>query len=66
LMTLRAMAPAATRAAVSRAEARPPHWSGYRVKPQSMEFWRDRPFRLHERLVFQRVGPGWQTSRLFP
>jgi pyridoxamine 5'-phosphate oxidase len=45
---------------------RPPHWSGYRVKPQSMEFWRDRPFRLHERLVFQRVGPGWQTSRLFP
>lgn len=45
---------------------RPPHWSGYRVKPQSMEFWRDRPFRLHERLVFQRVGTGWKTSRLFP
>ena len=45
---------------------RPPHWSGYRVRPQSMEFWRDRPFRLHERLVFQRVGTNWKTSRLFP
>jgi pyridoxamine 5'-phosphate oxidase len=45
---------------------RPPHWSGYRVKPLSMEFWRDRPFRLHERLVFQRVGAAWTTSRLFP
>ena len=45
---------------------RPPHWSGFRLKPQSLEFWRDRPFRLHERLVFARSGEGWTTSRLFP
>ena len=45
---------------------RPPHWSGFRLEPQSIEFWRDRPFRLHERLVFGKVAQGWTTQRLYP
>ena len=47
---------------------RPPHWSGFRVLPRQIEFWRDRPFRLHDRLVFHRRGEGWDwtAQRLFP
>jgi pyridoxamine 5'-phosphate oxidase len=47
---------------------RPPHWSGFRIKPLSIEFWHDRPFRLHDRVVFRRPDETsqWAKARLYP
>ncbi len=45
---------------------RPPHWGGYRLTPESLEFWQGRPSRLHDRLLFARNGAGWERSRLAP
>ena len=45
---------------------RPAHWSGFRIKPVSLEFWQDRPFRLHDRMEFRRVNDGWQKVRMYP
>jgi pyridoxamine 5'-phosphate oxidase len=45
---------------------RPPFWSGFRLLPRRIEFWRDMPFRLHERQVFHREGEAWRTETLFP
>jgi pyridoxamine 5'-phosphate oxidase len=45
---------------------RPDHWSGFRVLPGRIEFWEEKPFRLHDRLVYHREGNGWRTERLYP
>jgi pyridoxamine 5'-phosphate oxidase len=47
---------------------RPPHWSGFRIRPVSIEFWHDRPFRLHDRIEFRRDTPdgAWEKVRMYP
>ncbi len=47
---------------------RPPHWCGYCLQPSTIEFWQDRPFRLHDRIVFHRDRPdaAWTKTRLYP
>lgn len=47
---------------------RPPYWSGFRIKPVSIEFWHDRPFRLHDRVEFRRAAPDgpWEKVRMYP
>ena len=45
---------------------RPPRWSGFCLRPQRIEFWSDRPHRLHERRLFERTSSGWEESLLYP
>ena len=47
---------------------RPAHWTGFRIRPVQMEFWQDKPFRLHDRIVFRRPQPegDWSRDRLYP
>jgi pyridoxamine 5'-phosphate oxidase len=45
---------------------RPPHWSGYRLMPNMIEFWQGVPHRLHDRLIFTREGSGWKWGRVYP
>jgi pyridoxamine 5'-phosphate oxidase len=45
---------------------RPPHWSGFRIEPDMIEFWRNRPSRLHDRILYTRGHGGWRAEALYP
>jgi pyridoxamine 5'-phosphate oxidase len=45
---------------------RPPHWGGYRIVPERIEFWYNQVYRLHDRFLYERSGDGWRMQRLFP
>ncbi|HVY12173.1 MAG TPA: pyridoxamine 5'-phosphate oxidase [Alphaproteobacteria bacterium] len=45
---------------------RPPHWSGFRLLPEMIEFWQDMPHRLHDRLIFRKEGKAWAQGRVYP
>jgi len=51
---------------VGRDVPRPEYWSGWRVRPDAIEFWQDMPFRLHDRVRYQRSGESWTHDRLYP
>jgi pyridoxamine 5'-phosphate oxidase len=62
-----AVAKATARFAIG-AVPRPPYWTGFRIAPVYIEFWRDRPFRLHDRMIFRRAetGGAWTKTRFYP
>ena len=57
---------AAARSRFGGSPPRPPHWGGYRVEPQRLEFWQGRADRLHDRLLYTREAAGWKIERLAP